>query len=188
VSNQLSEYTSSMRLRLLLLALLSTKAFGQEVSVPMVSGHPFSADQVIIYVPAPNNAPHREIVRVYRDSAGRTRSDFSGPANPPDPTCCPRLIGDPVSGVAYLIDSVKKIAQRTLYAPGQTLPTTYDGWKPGGPLLSMDEFPKPSTKTEFLGIQRIGGFMAEGRGLADHNGLCCRRRLFRPHSACTGKS
>jgi len=161
VSNQFSKYTSPMRLRLLLLALLSMKAFGQEVSVPMVSGHPFSADEVIIYVPAPDNAPHREIVRVYRDSAGRTRSDFSVPANPPDPTCCPRLIGDPVSGVGYLIDRVKKIAQRTLYAPGHT-PPTYDGWKPGGPFVSTDEFPYPSTTTEFLGTQPIGTFKAEG--------------------------
>ncbi len=35
---------------------------GQEVSVPVVSGHPFSADEVIVYVPAPNNVPHSEIV------------------------------------------------------------------------------------------------------------------------------
>ncbi len=167
MSNQPSKYTSPMRLRLLLLASLSMKAFGQEVSVPMVSGHPFSADEAIIYVPAPDNAPHREIVRVYRDSAGRTRSDFSVPANPPDPTCCPRLIGDPVSGVGYLIDRVKRIAQRTLYPPGQTLPTTYDGWKPGGPSVSTNDSPTPSRTTEFLGKQRIGAFMAEGWRITD---------------------
>ena len=164
MSNQLSEYTSPMRLRLLLLALLSMKAFGQDVSAPVVSGHPFSADEVIIYGQATNSVRLQQTVRVYRDSSGRTRSDISVPVNPPDPTCCPRLIGDPVSGFIYSIDSGKKVARRMFYAtgPGQTLPTTDGGWKVPPLLTAADDFPEPSTKTEFLELQRIGGFMAEG--------------------------
>src|SRR5882757_273714 len=93
---------------------LASLGFGQ-APVVSIAGQPFSADEVMIQNPKPNvlNVLPMKTIRVYRDSAGRTREDVSIPR---DPTATPFVSSiDPIAGAAYALDTEKKIARRLLY-------------------------------------------------------------------------
>jgi hypothetical protein len=152
---------------LLLLALLATQAFGQwqEMPVPIVAGHPFSADEVTPRKLSPNlTSAVSETSRVYRDSAGRTRIDVPLPRIPgrvPLP-----VIIDPVANVIYILNTDKNTASRSIYSlvPGQAVPTSDDPWKPPTAMgIYPLGFPLPTKKSEFLPVQLIDGFTAAGR-------------------------
>jgi hypothetical protein len=169
VSHRLEAYTSYMRL-LLLASLgvgLISQAFGQwqEMPVPIVAGHPFSADEVTPRKLSPNlNSANPEASRVYRDSAGRIRIDPPTPA-PPVKVSAPLLvIIDPVANVRYVLNTHTKIARRSDSNEIHPLPTTDDPWKiPSMQFIRPPGIPEPSTKSEPLGTQVIGGLTAEGR-------------------------
>lgn len=145
-------------------------AFGQELAVPVVAGHPFSGDEVTTRQPSvPNGIPvvSRETSRVYRDSAGRTRIDATLPRSP---VCCPRLvyIFDPIAGVNYFVSTEKKSASRQVYSipPGRSIPTADDPWKPPTAQPSAQgfgAFPEPSAQYESLGKQLVSRLLVDGR-------------------------
>jgi hypothetical protein len=58
--------------------VLITEGFGQLLPTS-IAGQPFSADEVIIRNPEPNahNVLPMKTIRIYRDSAGRTRGRMS---------------------------------------------------------------------------------------------------------------
>lgn len=102
----------------------------QEMPVPIVTGHPFSADEVTPRKLSPNSSSAEpETSRVYRDSGGRIRID---PPTPPKPVVvqAPLLvIIDPVAGVRYVLNTSTKIARRSVLDQAQPLPTIDDPWK-----------------------------------------------------------
>jgi hypothetical protein len=111
---------------------LTTAVYGQ-VPVITVTDKPFSADEVIVENARPNvrGVAPMKTIRVYRDSAGRTRTDVS---IPPDHTATPFVsIEDPVAGVHYSLDEKNKIARRLTYPPPRT--------KPGSMPPTMTPFP-----------------------------------------------
>jgi hypothetical protein len=140
------------------------EAFGQGVPVALIPDHPFSADEVITQMPSPHvrNVVPRETIRVYRDSAGRTRTDVSVPPNPIETPFV--TIFDTVAGMSYALDTEKKVARRFIHstpAPGQTSQTTAaavaGGWITPG---NLGDF---ATHSESLGTQLIEGLVADGR-------------------------
>ena len=141
-------------------------AFGQELAVPVVAGHPFSGDEVTTRQRSvPNGIPvvPMETTRVYRDSAGRTRIDAAVPRSP---VCCPRLvyIFDPIAGVNYFVSTEKKIASREVYAipAGQSIPTADDPWK-SPTAQPFGAFSEPLAQYEFLGKQLVSRLLVNGR-------------------------
>jgi hypothetical protein len=144
---------------------LFANASGQELPVASITGQPFSADEVIVENARPNvrNVVPMKTVRVYRDSAGRTRMDVS---LPPDHTANPFVsIQDPVAGVHYSLDVQNKVARRLTFPPPRAKP----GLDPpslsgllffaGRPFSGRDN----QTATESLGARLIEGFSAEGK-------------------------
>lgn len=145
---------------------LAAWGFGQELPVPVVSGHPFSGDEVTTRQRSvPNEIPvvPMETTRVYRDSAGRTRIDATLPRSP---VCCTRLvyIFDPIAGVHYFVSTEKKIVSRHVYSipAGQSIPTAEDPWKPSTTQF-FGAFPEPPAQFEPLGKQLVSKLVVEGR-------------------------
>ena len=99
-----------MRFHLATLSILALASGGYgQVPVVSITGQPFSADEVIIQNPKPNvhNVLPMKTIRIYRDSAGRTREDASIPR---DLTATPFVsIIDPIAGVHYALDTEKKL-------------------------------------------------------------------------------
>lgn len=93
-------------------ALSLGTAFGQGIPVPFIAAHPFSAEEVIVREPPPHVHMDvlRETIKVYRDSAGRARTDVSVPANPTETPFV--TIVDPGAGVTYALDTKNKVARR----------------------------------------------------------------------------
>jgi hypothetical protein len=155
-----------MRLPLIVLLSLGVieGTFGQQIPVPIVSGHPFSADEVDIERPSPNvqNMPPKQTVRVYRDSAGRTRTD--APAPPSQITTHFAVINDPLAGFQYSLDLENKIAQRFGSAaaamgtvPAKIQPSSADvKWYIPASMANI------TTRSESLGTELFGGLMAAG--------------------------
>jgi hypothetical protein len=148
----------------LLLGLgLIARTFGQEMRVPVVSGHPFSAVEVDVERPSPDvhNVPPKQTIRVYRDSAGRTRVD--APAPPYQISTHFAVINDPLAGSFYTLDLENKIARRTVYlaAAGQAVRTTVNPadevrfYRPGGTCLVTPQ-------SDPLGTELFEGLMAQG--------------------------
>ena len=142
-------------------AISMVSAQWQPMPVPAVAGHPFSADEVTPRVLSPNL---KDIVpstsRVYRDSAGRTRVDVALPRGRAAPPPIAVII-DPVGGITYYLNTETKIARRFDYTPVLALPTSDDPWKPP---TGRWFTPVPETsKVETLGMQLVGGLLAEGR-------------------------
>jgi hypothetical protein len=142
---------------------LITEGFGQSLPVTSIAGQPFSADEAIVENPKPNvrNVLPMKTIRIYRDSAGRTREDVSSPR---DPTATQVVnIEDPIAGVHYFLDTESKIARRLVYprpaAPGLTPATSASG--PHGAVMSSPKFPDVRTTSESLGTQLIEGLAAE---------------------------
>jgi hypothetical protein len=152
---------------------LASGGFGQTPLVS-VSGQPFSADEVIIQNFPPNvhsPSPQMKTMRLYRDSAGRTREDV---AIPRDPIATPFVnIIDPLAGVSYSLDTEKKIARRLLYPEPWTPPVN-----PPEGLQSNKGICNFQTTSEPLGSQVIEGMIAEGKRFTSV--------LLTPKSGCDG--
>jgi hypothetical protein len=136
---------------------LASRGFGQ-VPVVSIAGQPFSADEVIIQNPKPNvhNVLPMKTMRIYRDSAGRTREDVSIPR---DPTTTPFVsIIDPIAGVHYSLDTEKKIARRLLYPQ----PWTPAVNPPEGGVFSKG-ICNVQTTSESVGTQMVAGMVADGK-------------------------
>jgi hypothetical protein len=91
-------------------------ACAQSLFIVPVSGHPFSADEVTAEKNASNvrgTPAWNGTVRVYRDSAGRTRSEIPIPDSTYNSP--PIVIHDPIAGVDYTLDEKKKIAYRLTF-------------------------------------------------------------------------
>jgi hypothetical protein len=98
------------------IVVLGSLASAQSLFVVPVSGHPFSGDEVTVEKNASNvrGAPARNTtVRVYRDSAGRTRSAIPIPDSRYDAP--PVVVHDPIAGVDYRLDEKNKIAYRLTF-------------------------------------------------------------------------
>ncbi len=154
-------------MRLSLLAVLSLgTAFGQGIPVPFIAAHPFSADEVIVREPSPHvqNVIPKETIKVYRDSAGRVRTEV---AVPPNPTESPYvMIVDPTAGVTYALDTKSKVARRFSHPnpAGWTVPTT-DG--PSSGRWITPGMPGNFTmRTETLGSKLIEGLAADGKRIS----------------------
>jgi hypothetical protein len=143
-----------------LLAFFALIVFGQSLPVISVAGRPFSADEVIVQEPAPNvqNVLPRKTIRIYRDSAGRTREDVSIPR---DPIASQFVrIEDPVAGVHYSLDTDAKIARRLVdLTPPAPVPLT----PVQGVAVFNPKFRNVRTTTESLGTQLIEGLSVEGK-------------------------
>ena len=92
--------------------------FGPAHATPILTGEPYSADEVQEHTPPDGTS--RPISAVIghsaRDAQGRTRTEqgYKWP-----PISLTEII-DPVAGVAYLLDDQKKIAHRMLLTPATT--------------------------------------------------------------------
>jgi hypothetical protein len=165
-----------MRIRFVIAAgILSLTAVGQPV-LPVPSqgrvellNEPFSADAVTTLVRTLPDGTHiarqTMTVKMYRDSAGRSRSDripgkfFAGQPAPP-PTI---LISDPIAGYSYVLETSNKIARRSPFKSAQAARTAL-------PLNELTAAPAavtnnagPQVKTEDLGTQTMEGLVVEGR-------------------------
>lgn len=103
-----------------------TASFGApRYSMPAVIGAPYSAEQVSERTQTLNDGTHitdepRSQFHVYRDSAGRTRTErpfFMGRLAQPDSPILVEII-DPVEGCQYILDTFNQVAHRSkLQAP-----------------------------------------------------------------------
>jgi hypothetical protein len=144
--------------------------------VPLVSvaGQPFSADEVIIqnFKPSVHSvSPPMKTIRIYRDSAGRTREDVSIPRDPIATQVVNIL--DPIAGVHYYLDTEKKIARRLLYPKPWTPPVNLPE---GGVMQSSKGICNFQTESEPLRSQVIEGMVAEGKRITSV--------LLTPKSGC----
>src|SRR5580698_3041166 len=138
---------------------------GQTLPVPAVKGAPFSAIEVELQNAKPNvrNVLPRKTIAIYRDSAGRTRTDVSVPA---DPTGNPNIvIEDPVANVTYMIDDANKFARRLTWPTPRAIPSVGDDPKSvGKPMaLAFSKIQNVQMISESLGTQLIEGLAAEGK-------------------------
>ncbi len=170
---------------------------GPRFAGPVITGAPYSGEQVTEHTQTLSDGTH--IVQpsqgrqtMYRDSAGRTRTERPFMRMPGADSSGVTLIeiSDPVAGYAYTLDTVNKIAHRVkLPAPGATrvLPlaggASGRGIAAGGGVIgsvpasgeisaartAMTPAPpganaaRPEMKSESLGTQIIEGLPAEGR-------------------------
>ena len=155
--------------------ILSLTALGQVVQVvPRQSrvdllNEPFSADAVTTLVRTLADGTHitrqTMTVKMYRDSAGRSRSDripgqfMAGQPAPPAII----MISDPIAGYSYVLDSGSKIARRTPLKSGPPdvpiIPPPPNLQAPAPAANGL----KPQFKTEDLGTQTMEGLVVEGR-------------------------
>jgi hypothetical protein len=151
-----------MRLPLVILLGLGIMkgTFGQHIPVPIVSGHPFSADEVDIERPSPNvrNMPPKETIRVYRDSAGRTRTD--APAPPNQIATHFAVINDPLAGFQYSLDLENKVARRfgSATVAMRTVPATIQVSGADVKWYTANV----TTHSELLGTEFVNGLAAAG--------------------------
>jgi hypothetical protein len=141
-----------------------TEGFGQILPVAPIAGQPFSADEVITENPRPNvhNVLPKKTIRIYRDSAGRTREDVSIPRDP----IAMRFVNiqDPLAGVHYSLDTERKIARRLVWPATRGLtPTTSASDASAVSVMAMPRAYDVQTKRESLGNQLIEGLAADGQ-------------------------
>jgi hypothetical protein len=157
-----------MRFWLATLPILAsiTEGFGQSLPVTSITGQPFSADEVITENPKPNvhNVLPMKTIRIYRDSAGRTREDVSIPR---DPTATQAVnIEDPVAGVHYFLDTERKIARRIVFPRPATpglIPTMSASGAPQAAVMSFPGVRDVRTESESLGNRLIEGLATDGQ-------------------------
>ena len=159
---------------LMAVGFLSTAALGQIVPLPRQSrveiiNEPFSADAVTTLVRTLPDGTHitrkTMTVKMYRDSAGRVRSDripgtFMAGQPAPPPTI---LITDPIAGYSYVLNTTNKIAQRS---PFKAIPqdmlmnsTPPPAARVRVPVANNS---RPQIKTEDLGTQTMEGLVVQG--------------------------
>jgi hypothetical protein len=121
-----------------------TASYGPPRPGPLVTGAPYSAEQVQEYKRPDGTTTRNLIGRFARDSQGRVRKEV---AYKPAPYWL-TTIYDPVAGVAYLLDDTAKIAHRMALPP-------YDHATARQPLAGPNE--------ESLGTQLVDGLKLNGR-------------------------
>jgi hypothetical protein len=139
--------------------------YGQmlEMPVPIVTGHPFSADEVTPRKLSSNlSNAESETFRVYRDSTGRIRIEGPTPGKPVSVSAPLVLITDPVAGVNYVLNTDTKIAHRSSI-PVRTPTAADDPWKVERWRFIVPGIVDVSPKLERLGTQVIGGLTVEGQ-------------------------
>lgn len=156
---------------------------GPGLEMALVTGQPYSAEQVSEHIQTLTNGAHidqkREVSRMDRDSEGRTRTErlmfegLAGRAGTREAGLRLIHIYDPVEGYAYTLDTQKHIAHR------YTVPTPPESRKAawtGGMLSSMPAGQLVAGKTgigkgvleqrqmrrESLGTEVIDGIQVEG--------------------------
>ena len=124
-------------------------------SMPVVAGAPYSAEQVAERTQTLNDGTRitdepRSQFRMYRDSAGRTRTErpfiMGHWAEPNVPIIIE--INDPVAGCQYILDTVNQVAHRSVYqTPPQASAAPSIGGMAGG-IVSAGEttLPAPSAR------------------------------------------
>ena len=122
-----------------------TATYGPPRPGPVVTGAPYSAEQVQEYKRPDGTVTRNAIGRFARDSQGRVRKEV---AYKPAPYWL-TTIYDPVAGVAYLLDDTAKIAHRMALPP-------YD------PATAR---PVAGPNDESLGTQVFDGLKLTGRRL-----------------------
>jgi hypothetical protein len=157
-----------------LLALASQAQTIQLKPRQNMMNEPFSADAFTTVARTLADGTHitrqTMLVKMYRDSAGRTRSDrmpsplLAGAPAPPATI----LITDPLAGYSYVLDTTQKIAHRSMPRVGgaisgaigqsMNLPLAQDAPPPPTPGKSPPQF-----KTEDLGTQFMEGLSVHGR-------------------------
>lgn len=149
----------------------------------VVTGAPYSAEQVTERFQTLADGTHitqpAQTTKLYRDSAGRTRTERSFPL-PPGPlgnvTDVPSFIeiSDPVAGVRYTLESRSHTAQRIPATPPP--PPAQANGAPAAKMIRLlpaqisppaasalqDQTPGPQISRESLGAQTIEGVLAEG--------------------------
>ena len=139
-----------------------------EMPVPVVAGHPFSADEVTPRTLWSNlNNPVSETYRVYRDSAGRIRIDDLTPRKPAPASAPLVVITDPVAGIKYVLNTETKIARRSS-TQMQALPATEDPWKVERWGFGVPGVVETSPKVEPLGILQMSALAVEGRRITNN--------------------
>jgi len=171
-----------------LLTILTGVASAQTMGTPaggalpfasaLVTGAPYSADEVVEMVPPPGSGTQTSsptpVTHIYRDSAGRTRTERPAGIE----------INDPVAGVRYTLDTQNKVAhKRALSDQGTRLPAALMGSVPtmtpppppggmgapgqgamaaGFPAGPNAKLPQPQFAAEKLGSKVIEGITTEG--------------------------
>jgi hypothetical protein len=122
-----------------------TGVWGPPAPAPIVTGAPYSADELQDYMPPDGrSAPRSNVIGRYaRDYQGRTRTVS---ALKPAPVWLTEIL-DPVAGVAYLLNEPDKIACQMQLPPA---------------LASAPRPPPSRARVESLGTSIIEGVMAEG--------------------------
>lgn len=134
--------------------------------ISRVEGRPYSADRVTVTTQTladGTNIMRRELVKVYRDSEGRTREEYFGDLSgwqESGDTPARVHIFDPVAGVRYELNARAHTAHKTeiVRHPAQI--------RPQAPAASADPKPpsaeRPRPVQEDLGTQVFEGFEATG--------------------------
>jgi hypothetical protein len=164
---------SIMRVALVLaLPLLALSAPAQTIQPKPrqnLLNEPFSADAVTTLARTLADGTHitRQtiLVKMYRDSAGRTRSDrFPRPllaSDPPLPATI--LITDPLAGYSYVLDTVNKIAHRSPLPKGMLAAQPIAFPQVQEPPPAPAGKARPQIKTEDLGTQFMEGLNVHGK-------------------------
>ena len=165
-------------------------------SLPAISGAPYSADQVSEHIQTLNDGTHVSqpppgTLHMYRDSAGRTRTErpfIFGPRGQTPGLPLLVEINDPVAGYQLILDTVNRVAHRSALPPrperARAAPLTGGvpggsptGRIPGGVISSSAGTVygpaaagappgfgmRPDVSSESLGTQVIEGILVEGR-------------------------
>ena len=132
---------------------------------------PFSADAITTLARTLADGTHitrqTMTVKIYRDSAGRTRSDrMPSPllaGAPPIPATI--LITDPLAGYSYILDITQKIAHRSVMPRGAAVvpPIGFPAAQDPPPPPRTANKSQPQFKTEDLGTQFMEGLSVHGR-------------------------
>jgi hypothetical protein len=165
-----------MRIRVgLAFGVLSIYAAGQiltpgaaDGSAVILLNEPFSADAVTTTsrtLPDGTHITRQTTVKMYRDSAGRTRTDrnpgqlMAGQAAPPAVI----VINDPVSGYNYILETANKIVRRSPIKSSRPPMRPNPSATVATPPPAVANNLKPRFKTEDLGTQTMEGLIVQGR-------------------------
>jgi hypothetical protein len=165
-----------------------TSSIGPGLPGGAVTGAPYSAEQVTEHVQTLADGTHitqpAQTTKLYRDSQGRTRTEFSAPLPPGllgKGVAAPVFIeiSDPVAGVHYTLETQQHTAHRIAMPvappPPPPPPPNANGARAArmirlqpAPLpaqagsVSQDQSSGPQFSRESLGTETIEGVLAEG--------------------------
>jgi hypothetical protein len=141
----------------------------------VLAGAPYSAQVTSEFLQTlgdGNKIERKNTTMVYRDGQGRTRREQSLPAigsySASSETPRAIFINDPVAGVGYVLDPVRKVARKTARPNMRPMPRLGRAEPPAGGLPQGNR-PRPnagrrdaSVTTESLGTRNMEGILVEG--------------------------